>query len=355
MHGDRAVTLKIGCETCPRVGPVPEGIHRPYWSVMIPAYNPSSLLEKALQSVLDQDPGPEEMQIAVVDDHSPSGEAERIVNRVAPGRVEFHRQPANVGLAGNWNGSIERARGRWVHLLHQDDHVLPGFYERLKQAGYGGSKAGAAFCRHYMSDAEGNWEHLSNLEQPDPGVLDGWLGRISRMQLIQCASIVVRREVYELVGGYRADLSLALDWEMWVRIATCFPVWYEPEILARWLVHRGNESSRLEEAGDDIPDVFRAIEVIEGHLPAELKASAGDLLLKSYRDREIVATYRLFNEGNYRSGMVRFGMACRCDPTLKFSPINFRFRKWAAKLWLKSLFTGTKSGSLTDAINRIDS
>ncbi|MFX0196931.1 MAG: glycosyltransferase, partial [Candidatus Hodarchaeota archaeon] len=49
----------------PRVGPVPEGIHRPFWSVMIPTYNCKHYLEEAFNSVLEQDPGPDEMQIAV--------------------------------------------------------------------------------------------------------------------------------------------------------------------------------------------------------------------------------------------------------------------------------------------------
>jgi glycosyltransferase involved in cell wall biosynthesis len=120
---------------------------RPFWSVMIPTYNASGLLKKILRSVLDQDPGPGQMQIAVVDDCSPSGVAAQIVDRVAPGRVEFHRQPSNVGLAANWNGCIERARGHWIHLLHQDDVVLARFYERLGRAGRECPDAGAAFCR----------------------------------------------------------------------------------------------------------------------------------------------------------------------------------------------------------------
>src|SRR4051812_23537649 len=87
----------------PRICPVPEGIDRPFWSVMIPAYEPTDLLEQALRSVLDQDPGPDRMQIAVVDDGSPSHRAEEIARRLMPGRVEFHRNELNLGLAGNWN------------------------------------------------------------------------------------------------------------------------------------------------------------------------------------------------------------------------------------------------------------
>ena len=67
----------------PPIGPVREGVERPFWSVMIPTYNASDMLEKALRSVLDQDPGIERMQIAVVDDCSPNGEAERIEHAIS--------------------------------------------------------------------------------------------------------------------------------------------------------------------------------------------------------------------------------------------------------------------------------
>src|SRR2546423_1107808 len=42
---------------------------RPFWSVMIPTYNArADYLEETLRSVLRQDPGPEQMQIEVLDD-----------------------------------------------------------------------------------------------------------------------------------------------------------------------------------------------------------------------------------------------------------------------------------------------
>jgi cellulose synthase/poly-beta-1,6-N-acetylglucosamine synthase-like glycosyltransferase len=72
---------RIYCENCGAVFaemlPRPlisgtEGLGtRPYWSVMIPTYNPrANYLEETLNKVLQQDPGPEQMQIEVVYDCS---------------------------------------------------------------------------------------------------------------------------------------------------------------------------------------------------------------------------------------------------------------------------------------------
>ena len=49
------------------IAPVPEWGRRPLWSVMIPTFNSAKYLRETLGSVLAQDPGPERMQIEVVD------------------------------------------------------------------------------------------------------------------------------------------------------------------------------------------------------------------------------------------------------------------------------------------------
>ena len=73
----------------PRIAPLPETGFRTRWSVMIPTYNRTTFLERTLESVLSQDPGPEEMQIEVVDDASTLDDPESLVRRVGGGRVSF--------------------------------------------------------------------------------------------------------------------------------------------------------------------------------------------------------------------------------------------------------------------------
>ncbi len=317
--------------TPPRIAPVPKGEGRPFWSVMIPTYNAADLLEKTLRSVLDQDSGPDRMEIVVVDDCSPNCKSEQVVRHLAPGRVGFYRQPSNLGLAGNWSWCISRSRGNWLHILHQDDFVLPGFYERMARASEH-PDVGAAFCRHFFIDGKGRQESLMGLEQPTAGVLINWLRTISQHQHIQFPSIVVRRSVYEHLGGFRADLCYALDWEMYVRIAASCQVWYEPEPLACYRIHEGNETSRLKRMGRDIADVHKAIRIMHNHLPPELRAMAGQLLLAHFRDNEMRATTRAFSERELGSGMASLRRAIQCDPSLRFSYFVFAHYKWALKI-----------------------
>jgi glycosyltransferase involved in cell wall biosynthesis len=236
---------------------------------MIPTYNPrADYLEDTLHSVLQQDPGPEQMQIEVIDDCSMDNTASETVRRVSGGRVSFHAEPQNRGVANTWNRCIERARGNWVHILHQDDTVLPGFYDHLRK-GAEHSDAGAIFCRYAVANSKGHWVYISELHRESAGLLNDWHARITVQQLIQCPAITVRRLVYEQLGGFLPRLHYTPDWEMWQRVASQFSFWFEPSILACYRVHPNSATSRMRLDAADVREVGELIDFTTAyHSPA---------------------------------------------------------------------------------------
>ncbi|MFM8734652.1 MAG: glycosyltransferase [Pirellulales bacterium] len=255
--------------------PGPPAGHRPRFSVMVPTCNPDEKFIATLESVLHQDPGPEGMQIAVVDDASDRGHVAAVVERIDPtGRIEVFEHGRRLGLSGNWNRAIALARGHLVHLLHQDDLVSPGFYARMDHGFRSSSGVGMAFCRSRIVDVDGRVLKTSSRQRWFAGVLDGWLPTIAERQRIQTPAAIVARSTYEKLGGYRGDLCHALDWEMWVRIAAHCPVWYEPRPLATYRRHDANETSRLVASGEVWPDMARAIRINAASLPPHLRSHA---------------------------------------------------------------------------------
>lgn len=252
----------------PPIAPIRDSRPRPRVSVMLPTYRPDALLVDTLRSVLAQAPAADEMQITIVDDGSPPGLLETLVGEVdRAGRIEILRHGERLGLAGNWNRAIELARGHLVHLLHQDDRVLPGFYARVLRGFDRAAGIGMAFCRCRIIDGQDRPLKTNSRLRWWPGVLDGWLARIATRQRIQTPAAVVARTTYEALGGYRPELKLALDWEMWVRIAAHRPVWYEPQTLAAYRRHATNETSRVFATGKTLPDVAAAIALNARLLP----------------------------------------------------------------------------------------
>ncbi len=263
------------------VPPVADGAARPLWSVMVPTYNCAQYLGETLESVLVQDPGPDAMQIEVVDDGSGDDPA-ALVEAVGRGRVDFFAQRANVGHTRNFQTCLARSRGRLVHLLHGDDYVLDGFYQRLGAAFVARPDVGAAFCRHVYMDAQGRRQDLAPPEQEASGVLADGLVRLATEQRIMTPSIVARRDVYEALGGFDDRLVCSEDWEMWVRIAAHYPVWYEPEALAVYRMHDDSNTGRHVRTGDDMRYTAMAIDMFETYLPRDTAASVAARARETY-------------------------------------------------------------------------
>jgi len=257
------------------IAPVAEGVPRPLWSVMIPTYNCAIYLRETLASVLVQDPGPDIMQIEVVDDFSTRDDPSSIVAELGQGRIGFYRQKEHVGYIGNFTTCLNRSRGKLVHLLHGDDCVREGFYRKMQGAFDEHPEIGAAFCRHILMDERGHWQVITWLEQSESGILRNWLERIAVQQRIQTPSIVARRSVYENLGGFDRCLSCyGEDWEMWIRIAAHYPIWYEVEPLALYRMHSASLSRQAARTGADIRDLRRVIGIVQSYLPIYLPCAS---------------------------------------------------------------------------------
>ena len=229
----------------PVIPPVAPDNHRPFWSVMIPAYNCLSFLERTIQSVLMQDPGADNMQIEVIDDCSTYGDVEALVKKLGNGRVQYYRQPQNVGSLRNFETCLKRSRGLWVHLLHGDDMIKPGFYTEVESLIASFPHIGSAITSFAAIDENDNESKPQNdylLEKP--GILNNWLFQIASMQRIQPPSVVVKRSVYEKLGGF-FGVEYGEDWEMWIRIAAHYPVAFSPKCLALYRSSNANISSRI--------------------------------------------------------------------------------------------------------------
>lgn len=251
-----------------QIEPITDNLPRPTWSVMIPTYNCVRFLGESLRSVLDQAPGPDEMQIEVIDDSS-SDDPEAVVRAVAGDRVTFYRQPQNVGHIRNFATCLSRSRGRYVHLLHGDDRVERGFYAALQAGFEAAPEIGAAFCRHRYIDTKGRVLSIPDPEQPESGVLTAGVERLAEEQRIMTPSIVVRRDAYEELGGFDPRLTCAEDWEMWVRIAARYPVWYEPSVLSGYRMHQQSNTGRHYRLAEELGYTRRAIEIFSDYLPPQ--------------------------------------------------------------------------------------
>ena len=287
------------------ISPVPKMEVRPLWSVMIPTYNCADYLRKTLAAVLAQDPGQELMQIEVVDDCSTNDNPAAVVAELGKNRVQFFRQSKNLGVTKNFDTCLERSQGHLVHILHGDDLVLEGFYDKMQNAFEQQSDIGAAFCRQIFIDDEGNQLALSDLEQGKSGILNNWLERLASEQRIMTPSIVVRREAYEKLGGFDQRLICSEDWEMWVRIAANYPIWYEVEPLAVYRMHNNSNTGRHIRTGEDMRYTRKAISIFKTYLPVTIAERVSKQARETYALSALDMAHSLLAKQDIKAALVQ--------------------------------------------------
>jgi hypothetical protein len=297
----------------PRINPVPAGVDRPFWSVMIPVYQRVQWLEQTLRSVVDELPTNEPVQIEIVDDGTHPPELDAIVARVGDPRIAVHHNATRLGMVGNWNTCIERARGIWVHLLHDDDFVGKDFYAEHRKAAERQPQIGFAACGavQFIGEQYVAWPPL--LAQP--GIAPDWRTWLINTNRLLAPSVVVRREAYETVGAYHPEIQHAADWEMWMRLASRFPFWFDPAIRACYRKHEGSETTRQMRSGAHIADVKRVLNIVRTYMDTPDVDVLIEKSLQGFAINALTAMVEVLCRGDVLAAMAQFREALALSTT----------------------------------------
>jgi len=243
--------------TPPVIQPVPPGIKRPRWSVMIPTYNCARFLRETIESVLSQDIDSAEIQIEVIDDCSTSDDPEAVVNEFGQGRVSFYRQPNNVGATKNFNTCIQRSHGKLVHILHGDDLIVPGFYNEIEVLDRESEAPGLLAGRIFYCNEQGVYYHMTSCYETSSPSRCQVNSLMSAFNPFQFAGVVVRRDAFERLGGFIPCLIHTADWKMWTRIASSYKLALTDKAFGVYRNFSASDSSKLAKTAENLWDHSR--------------------------------------------------------------------------------------------------
>jgi glycosyltransferase involved in cell wall biosynthesis len=285
----------------------------PKVSAIIPCYNRARFIAQTVRSVLEQTyPN---IELIVVDDGCTDGSREvlaafgdRLTLLEHPGR-ENRGQSAAINLA------LSRASGKYVGILDSDDLWLPrkieeqvAFMESHPDVGliYGN---GTAIDEHgrqlYVIYAPGHEEK----NQPAQVLMDCYF-------LVPNNSLV-RREIFERIGGFDESLRAAQDHDVAIRIAEVARLAY---LDRPWFSYRRHaQSISRRNAGLRWRNGFRILE----------KAAQRKVYDEStLRKRRGVLHFRLgqcyLETWNVPAALWHFLRAFGCDPARAFSVVAGR-------------------------------
>ncbi|GAB4438358.1 MAG: hypothetical protein Kow0031_20240 [Anaerolineae bacterium] len=200
-------------------------------SVIIAVKNGERFLAEALRSIAQQTLPPR--QILVIDGHSTDDTA-RIAQSFSG--VEFHEQTGS-GIPNAYNCGVKLARGDLIAFLSHDDIWTPD--KLAAQAGYLRDHPAAMYC---VARAKFFLEPGCSLPPSfKPALLQG--DHVARIM----ETLVARRELFDIVGGFNEALGVAEDVDWYARVADAgYPVNVLDKVLLHKRVHHINSSLTAE-------------------------------------------------------------------------------------------------------------
>ncbi|MDR1626740.1 MAG: glycosyltransferase family 2 protein [Spirochaetia bacterium] len=223
----------------------------PLVSVIIPTYNRKRLVREAAASVLAQTF--RDFELIVVDDGSTDATEESLAAHGPALRCLRLEHSGMPGLVRN--RGARAARGRYLAFLDSDDLWLPEKLE-LQMGFFQTNPLGPRLCHTREKWLRGGKE-ISQAGQKHRRE-----GDIFADALVKCvigpSTLVVEKDLFETCGGFREDLEIAEDYELWLRLGFARPVAYLDQALTvkRARVQAWGEEANLSEKYGHI-EVFR--------------------------------------------------------------------------------------------------
>lgn len=284
----------------------------PHVSVVIPCHNRADTVTEAVQSVLDQ--GYDSLDVIAVDDASTDATVQ-VLEGITDPRLRIHHNTGPRGPSAARNAGVALSDAPWIAFQDSDDVWLAGKLsaqmERLE-----GSAYVAAYCGMLIKrDAAPDTPVMARL--PDRGIdpLEGdILPSLTQGSYISTQMLVVRRDVFDAVGGFDEDLNALVDWELMLRIAQHGPVAFVDDdlVVQRMSDNSITNSSRKRLAAQEYV-LAKHGDLMAGHPPA----------LAQHHHR-LAGGYRMF--GDWAQAATHAAAARRADPA------NLRYQLYAAYL-----------------------
>jgi glycosyltransferase involved in cell wall biosynthesis len=218
-------------------------------SVILPNFNHARFVGRALTALVAQERAADE--IIVIDDGS-SDDSVRVIDEIAARAptISVLYNDNNVGVIATLQRGLEAARGKYVYFAASDDWVFPGFFalalRRLEaEPGVG------LFCGEAMLIDGASNRPFAVRPAVRPRMRPGPIDAASVNKLLRTTdnwiltgSAIFRRDCVNWAGGFDARLGSFADGFIARKIALRYGFYFEPKIVASWVVLPDSVSRR---------------------------------------------------------------------------------------------------------------
>jgi len=199
----------------------------PLVSIVTPSYNQAAYLEETILSVLNQDY--ESIQYIIIDGSSSDGSVAII--KKYEGRISHWISEKDRGQTDAINKGFALAEGEIISWLNSDDTLHPNAVSEVVQYLIKNPDIGLVYGDTNYIDEN------SNLIGKFPAAQTS-LKKLKRgyVHIPQQASFF-RKSLWDQVGPLDPNFFFAMDYDLWVRLASISRIIYLPRVWANFRLH----------------------------------------------------------------------------------------------------------------------
>ncbi len=209
----------------------------PSFSIVIPSYNRGSFIHTTIESVLAQTYSI--IEVIIIDDGS-TDDTEQLVKAFVDSRITYYRQE-NAERASARNTGVRLAKSEYVTFLDSDDLLYP---DHIAEACHLIEKLGKPDFFHLAYEVKDSEGKVLSQNQ-----YQGDLNKqLIKGNFLSCMGVFVKREVM-MANPFNEDrlLSGSEDWELWMRLASRYPLYYSNTITSAIIQHEGRSVVNTDE------------------------------------------------------------------------------------------------------------
>lgn len=234
----------------------------PRVSVVMAAKNYGRFLAEAVESVIAQTFT--DWELLIIDDGS-SDDTECVAARFGDPRIRYVKSD-RLGQSRAKNLGIDLARGEFIAFLDADDAWLPAKLE--KQLKLFAEGIGVVFSRRLLMD-ESSRPLPANTQAAFPS--GRVLPQMFSQNFVCFSSAMVHKEVFSSVGRFDPQWDLAIDYDLWLRVARHYTFEFVDEVLVKYRTGHGNLSKKL---ADRVDGVLAIMDRNSADVPEEVLAES---------------------------------------------------------------------------------
>lgn len=194
----------------------------PLVSVIMPVYNGEKYVREAIDSVLAQTYT--DFEFIIINDGS-TDRTQDIIDSYKDPRIKCHQQD-NQGVAKTLNNGLKLATGKFIWRHDADDICLPA--QLQTQMDFLAAHPNFALVSTQIAFMSDRGKIAHDYKQPKDTYFQGYpFMKVEREQFnpyspITHATVLVKKEVFDVVGVYRTEFKTSEDTDLWLRIIEKF-------------------------------------------------------------------------------------------------------------------------------------